>query len=118
MGSTSSGEVVYFMHAPLVRRVKIGKTTHLLRRFNALKTACPVSLEIVALFDAEAWPESSLHARFKKHRLHGEWFSDEVLKELPEDANMVAARCRYDYEDAEEDDRRMPGAPRDARSQF
>ena len=73
-------EIVYVIHAPEVGRLKIGQTKNLKQRLKALKAFSPVELRLVASFPPESGhSEGSLHRRFGASRLHGEWFSDEIL---------------------------------------
>lgn len=66
---------VYFVLAPSVRRIKIGFTDESPEiRLNALRTASPVALERLALIAGSLEFEKLLHARFRRHRTHLEWF--------------------------------------------
>jgi len=66
---------IYFVLAPDVNRVKIGKSKNLPNRLTALKTGSPVELELVAYFLGPHDAEPFIHKVFHKYRLHGEWFS-------------------------------------------
>jgi hypothetical protein len=83
---------------------KIGMTTDLPKRFNAINSSSPMPLEIVAtrgvplagLAYAEAW----LHQRFSESRLKGEWFNMDwhlaasALDEAAARADAYAQCCK------------------------
>lgn len=78
------GEVVYVVHAREVGKVKIGRTNDLRRRLSGLQTGSPVHLEVIRVYTSvDGVSEGSLHDKFARYRLHGEWFDDSVLDELP-----------------------------------
>lgn len=59
--------------------VKIGYTVNLDSRFEAIQTACPYEVSVVCLFpytteDLAREMEISLHRKFSKFRVRGEWF--------------------------------------------
>jgi hypothetical protein len=82
---TSEGEVTYVIHAPSVGKVKIGRTTNLSSRLSTLRTGSPVHIEVYRVYTNEdEVSEEYLHKKFERHRLHGEWFDDVILDELPE----------------------------------
>lgn len=71
---------VYFIVAPEVEMVKIGKTTDLEKRMATLKTMSPTKLQLGVSMDYDDWLESRIHKHFKEHRSHGEWFfADEPI---------------------------------------
>lgn len=74
---------VYFVHAKTARTVKIGITYDVAGRLKNLQSSCPIPLELARVIEnASLETEKELHERFAAHRLHGEWFSEEVLKLL------------------------------------
>lgn len=54
----------------------------LVRRLRTIQALCPTPLSLLRLFTGGRPREMSLHKQFAPHRLHGEWFSTEVLNEL------------------------------------
>lgn len=65
--------VVYFVsNGP--KFIKIGTTENLALRINALRTASPFNIEIVATLGGGIELERKLHARFARLRHRGEWF--------------------------------------------
>lgn len=62
------------------RRVKIGRSADVLKRFAALQTASPQKMKLLLVVAGDR--EKELHERFVRHRLHGEWFrlSEEILQ--------------------------------------
>lgn len=56
------------------RRWKIGYSTEMGRRFEALQQASAYPLHIVATMPGTRALEAWFHRRFDKYRVHGEWF--------------------------------------------
>lgn len=54
--------------------VKIGYTTNIEKRLQAIQTGYPYKLEIIASFRGGLREESIIHRRYSRSRLHGEWF--------------------------------------------
>lgn len=52
--------------------VKIGKTTDLMARINALQTSSPFEIKLLARFRGDV--ESMLHGALGSQRVRGEWF--------------------------------------------
>ena len=67
--------MIYFIQAGPDGPVKIGWTTNLKRRTNALQTGAHVKLATIRTIDAPEWAEPWLHDQFAQHRAHGEWFT-------------------------------------------
>ena len=76
---------VYILHAPAVRRVKIGVSSNVTERVATLRTASPVELVLERTIDGGYDREQELHEKYRRYRLHGEWFSDEILKLLDDE---------------------------------
>lgn len=74
------GSVVYYIGARGVRRLKIGVTTNLRRRFERLSAQAVDRLEIVATEPGGHADERARHELFAHLRCHGEWFEwdDEI----------------------------------------
>lgn len=72
---SSSLATVYFVAAPSVGMIKIGKTGNLPKRLATLKTFSPVPLELVMTIDYDEFLESRIHRYLAEYRSHGEWFS-------------------------------------------
>jgi hypothetical protein len=64
---------VYFIKSN--DRVKIGKSKDVHERMIQLKTSNPYKLELIGVIEGYGEKENELHEKFKKYRLHGEWFS-------------------------------------------
>lgn len=69
------GKCVYLIKAEN-GRYKIGLTSRLDDRLNALRLQSPVSLELIHTAESEQAPilETHLHRIFSDRRTHGEWF--------------------------------------------
>lgn len=68
----SERRYTYVMAAPAAKRVKIGGTWDFPRRSRELQLVSPVVLHPLFVFGYDC--EVSLHDRFRKYQLHGEWF--------------------------------------------
>lgn len=68
----SKASLVYFLVAETF--VKIGFSTNLRGRVDAVKTGCPEPLSGVWVMQGGRPEESVLHRRFSAHRLAREWF--------------------------------------------
>ncbi len=68
--------------------IKIGYTKRNIRkRISALQTASPAPLTLLAGMPGGLDKEKILHAKFKKYRVHGEWFK--VVPEIIEYINNI-----------------------------
>lgn len=85
------GDVVYLIHAPEVRRLKIGVAASAEWRLRGLQTGSPVALHLVATLTGGYELEKHLHDRYADRAVMGEWFEDSVLAEIL--AEYDADRC-------------------------
>lgn len=77
----SSMTNIYFIQSVDGGPVKIGRAVNVGSRLRELQSVCPTQLRAVRVIrDAPQYIEAELHRRFRDYRLHGEWFSPEVLK--------------------------------------
>lgn len=89
-----SPEKVYFIEAIGFRRVKIGYTADLPRRFRALQAACPFQLRILGWVPGTTTYERKLHRHFADLRVRGEWFLlDKVLDDFIYDLTRRGRPC-------------------------
>lgn len=72
---TTKLEVVYFIRNEADRRVKVGYTTNLWKRFTDLKTASGAKLTLAFWCSGDRKLEAAIHDFLKPYRLSGEWFS-------------------------------------------
>lgn len=75
---------VYFV-GPKNGPIKIGYSTDVQRRLARLQSHSPVRLAVLAvLVGGTVEVERGYHARFSRHRLHGEWFAPncEIIAEI------------------------------------
>jgi hypothetical protein len=72
---------VYVIQANIGGPVKIGKADNIEDRIAQHQVGCPFPLKIIKIFK-NVLPsfERKLHKKYKNYRLHGEWFSEEILK--------------------------------------
>ena len=64
---------VYLAYTDLY--VKIGRTKNPKKRMSDLASGCPLKLKIIFRRETPELNESSLHEKFREHRLHHEWFN-------------------------------------------
>lgn len=70
---------VYFIHNEDSMAVKIGRAKNVQRRLATLQTSSPSDLKLLGVIKTESSRcamelEESLHKKFKKSRIRGEWF--------------------------------------------
>jgi hypothetical protein len=70
-----NGGVVYYIAAPDLGRVKIGRTKDLRKRLISLRGGSPADLEVLGTLAGGAAVEMYLYAIFADDRIHGEWFN-------------------------------------------
>lgn len=76
---------IYFLHAPSVRKLKIGFTTMPEHRVREHIAGSPVPLVLLRQVRASFRVEQILHAVLDKYRSHGEWYeADPKLLRLAE----------------------------------
>ncbi|MET3481579.1 GIY-YIG nuclease family protein [Methylobacterium sp. 1973] len=71
---------VYFVHAPSVNLVKIGRSVDPERRFSELRLLSPVDLKVIGVVNGGSLVEAQFHRQFDHLHSHGEWFH--ATKEL------------------------------------
>lgn len=88
-GSKNREDVVYFIGNLKEGNVKIGHSSRVEKRLYQLKTGCPFVIDILHTIpsDTPKTLEAELHRKYRKQRLHGEWFKiegalEEYLKSI------------------------------------
>lgn len=78
---------IYFVQAETGGLIKIGRTRHLGRRMQGLRSSCPIPLRALAVIvvdhpEVQVLYERELHDRFVSSRAHCEWFAptDDLLE--------------------------------------
>jgi len=73
---------IYFLEAPEIGHIKIGRAQNLMARHGSIQSGSPVKIIILVAFLAKDFVENALHAEFKAHQVMGEWFrpADDLLK--------------------------------------
>ncbi len=72
---TAKSGFIYVVLAKGTNRLKIGWTADsTLGRLQDLQVACPFPLELLAVLPGSMLDERKFHARFRRFRVHGEWF--------------------------------------------
>lgn len=74
----ASAPVIYFVQADTDGPIKIGTTTQLEQRLAALSNSDPAKLHLLATMPGDNKDEAQLHKRFRRLRLHGEWFAPDA----------------------------------------
>ena len=72
---------VYIIEAVGAGRVKIGYASNVEQRLSTLRTASPLELRVVKVWQASAALEKRLHEALAEHRVRGEWFACSVTDE-------------------------------------
>lgn len=97
--------MVYFIQGRITKNIKIGHTKRddLSGRLQELQSASPDQLNLLLVIEGDKRFEWSLHRRFAKYRLHGEWFSpsSELLQaiadsDFPKPKSLVQRVLRKD----------------------
>lgn len=70
----SAGSQVYFVQSGANGPIKIGTARDVTNRLASLQTGSPVSLRLLGVIPGDVTVEKTLHARFDRHRIRGEWF--------------------------------------------
>jgi len=74
---------IYFIQAGIGGPIKIGRAINIQERINQHQPSCPYKLNLIhAIYDVKSTFEKHLHNKYKKYRLHGEWFSEKILNDL------------------------------------
>jgi|ERR1043166_932612 hypothetical protein len=91
-GFLPSGPVVYFLQAQTGGPIKIGWSSDIKQRLDALQPGCPYPLNVLLCVRGSFADEQLLHQKFARFRLHGEWFeaAEEVLKYI---LSVRSKRC-------------------------
>jgi len=67
--------MIYFIQGELTERIKIGFTARFIeQRMQDLQTGSPDKLLFLGGLPGDVNEENAMHYRFRKFRLHGEWF--------------------------------------------
>lgn len=76
--------MIYVIHAPVIRRAKIGIAVNPDSRLSALQTGCPVELKLWAKWETpnDARLERVLHERYVDFYVRGEWFEDVIFQDI------------------------------------
>ena len=75
-GKIKQPRTIYIVEAIGLNCVKIGISTGTAGlRIETLQVGCPVKLELLVCFPGTPKTEASLHRRFEKEKIHGEWFT-------------------------------------------
>ena len=72
--STADPGHVYFVFAPELRRIKIGFTRDVARRFTSLRNSSPCDLLLIGSVRAAPVAEGAFHGLLQDFRRYGEWF--------------------------------------------
>jgi Meiotically up-regulated gene 113 len=66
--------VVYFIHCPAFKAIKIGFGIDAAKRLVTFQIGCPAELVLIGICQGGSVRESKIHQRFRRHRIRGEWF--------------------------------------------
>ena len=65
---------IYFLFAPISRRMKIGFSRTFATRLKKIQSTSPESLEVLRVIEGNGVLEKMLHRLFAGEHEHGEWF--------------------------------------------
>lgn len=65
---------IYFAHASILKRVKIGWAKNYQIRLKQLQAYCPETLQIIGAIPGSTRDEAEIHEKFDHLRTTGEWF--------------------------------------------
>lgn len=74
---------LYILQMHTTGEVKVGRSSDVTSRIKQLQTGCPHPLKIILMIPGGGGREKELHGLMSRGRLQGEWFSEDVLSELP-----------------------------------
>ena len=83
---------VYFLLAPSVGMVKIGRSIDIERRLQEIRLICPVPLDLLGYVPGSWDVETQYHRDWSSLRRHGEWFeaAPTLLAKLQSDVIVAA----------------------------
>lgn len=84
---SESGESVYIYFVQCINGgpIKIGQTTNIKYRMDALQTGNPYLLNpILILYDCKKVFERVIHDYFESFRLRGEWYKEDIMSDKEE----------------------------------
>ena len=90
---------VYLIGSPTFQWYKIGKSSNAAIRVNQLGILLPFRIEVIAVWKVQAHraTEYSLHKKYEKYRINGEWFHfekaqvDEIVADMLWASTPIAA---------------------------
>lgn len=86
---------IYFLMSHSHQIVKIGVSTDVVARIQAIKQGSPIPLELVACLRGPAQLERALHVYLRESRLKGEWFRvTDAVKRIVELAQGDSLQAR------------------------
>jgi hypothetical protein len=99
MKTTGNMVYVYFIRGKITNRIKIGSSANVNRRLYDLSTSSPDDLELLGVLVDNGNTENEIHDKFKKFRLHGEWFEadESILTFVHNNTTMIDAKPQYEF---------------------
>jgi YspA, cpYpsA-related SLOG family/Meiotically up-regulated gene 113 len=74
--------MIYFIRSITTQHIKIGYSKKPMKRLTGLQSSNADRLELLGQLHGDPPDEADLHQRFREHRLHGEWFSCNILPQV------------------------------------
>lgn len=88
---------VYFVHAAIVNRIKVGWTRgNVYTRLKGLQSLAPVELMVLGIHKGSILMERGFHKKFQANRWSGEWFNA-----TPEMLQYIKTHCNVPVQSEE-----------------
>jgi hypothetical protein len=83
---------IYMVQAGKDGPVKIGITNKLSSRLVSIQVSCPYKIRVVSVISNCTYQnERELHEKYKRFRIHGEWFDKAILDHINDDIKALQA---------------------------
>jgi hypothetical protein len=77
-------EIYFITTAEYDGPIKIGIAINSDKRFKTMQASSPVKLKMLGFVSGDSMRELLFHYKFKNYRLHGEWFSFDIMPHVLE----------------------------------
>lgn len=90
---------IYFLLAPMCRRIRIGRSKDVGHRIYEHRNSSPEKLQYLGCVSEDQFKEKDLHRRFSEYRSHGEWFhvDTSLLQFIEKHADKTSVNVTYKH---------------------